>query len=319
MALILDALRQCFWIPTPTLTEKNLPDQTGRVFIVTGGYAGVGKELSKILYQRNGTVYVAGRSKGKADCAIEEIKRAVPSSDGRLDFLHVDLADLLTIKGSVEEFMRREQRLDVLTNNAGVMTPPLGSKSAQGYEMQMGTNVLGPWLFTQLLTPLIQKTAKSSPPGSVRVTWAASLATTFSPSGGVAFEQDGSAKVHNSRSLDYAQTKAANVLLAREYQSLYGRDGIVSHSWNPGNLLSELQRHQTWIEGVLTRMLVFQPFFGAYTELFAGWAEEPAKPENKDKYIGPWGRFVVLRQDIKDTQNAPKLWEWCERECKPYM
>ena len=78
---------------------------------------GVGKELCKILYQHNGTVYVAGRSQSKADSAIEEIKQAHPNSDGRLEFLHVDLADLPTIKKSVEDFQKREQRLDVLTNS----------------------------------------------------------------------------------------------------------------------------------------------------------------------------------------------------------
>lgn len=77
----------------------------------------MGKELCKILYQHNGTVYVAGRSQSKADAAIAEIKQAHPNSDGRLEFLHVDLADLPTIKKSVEDFQNREQRLDVLTNS----------------------------------------------------------------------------------------------------------------------------------------------------------------------------------------------------------
>ena len=77
----------------------------------------MGKELCKILYQHNGTVYVAGRSQSKADSAIAEIKQAHPNSDGRLEFLHVDLADLPTIKKSVEDFQKREQRLDVLTNS----------------------------------------------------------------------------------------------------------------------------------------------------------------------------------------------------------
>lgn len=85
-------------------------------------FLGVGKELCKILYQHNGTVYLAGRSQSKADSAIEEIKQAHPSSDGRLEFLHVDLADLPTIKKSVEDFMNREQRLDVLTNSKSFCT-----------------------------------------------------------------------------------------------------------------------------------------------------------------------------------------------------
>lgn len=66
--------KQSYFIPAPELTETTLPDQSGRVFIVTGGYAGCGYELCKILYQRNGVVYVAGRSQTKAEGAIEMIK-----------------------------------------------------------------------------------------------------------------------------------------------------------------------------------------------------------------------------------------------------
>ena len=221
--------------PTYMTHKQKLTADYQYSFIVTGGYAGCGKELSKILYSKNGTVYVAGRSQEKADRAIDEIKKAVPSSDGRLEFLKVDLADLTNIKASADDFLKREQRLDVLTNNAGVMTPPVGSKSAQDHELQMGTNCLGHFLFTQCLTPLLQKTAASSSPGSVRVTWAASMSTMFSPKQGVAWdEKTVGPKVHNSPGLDYAQTKAGNVIMAKEYQAQVGKDGIVSNSWNPG-------------------------------------------------------------------------------------
>jgi len=314
-----DAFRQCFFLPAPTLTEQNLPDQTGRVFIVTGGYAGVGKELAKILYQKNGTVYLAGRSKDKGDAAIVAIKEAHPTTDGRLEFLHVDLADLASIKESVATFMKKEQRLDVLTNNAGVMTPPAGSKSEQGHELQMGTNVLGPVLFTRLLTPLLEKTAASSTPGSVRVTWAASLATAAAPTGGVEFDpQSGNPKVHKAQTSNYAQSKASNVLLAYEYQRRHGSSGIVSNSWNPGNLKSELQRHMSVPEATITGLIVHDTRYGAYTELFAGWSADAAKAENLNKYIGPWGRFVALRDDIKTFEQSSKLWDWCERETKSF-
>jgi len=119
-AAISSFFRQSTWIPTPELTEKNLPSQAGRVFIVTGGYAGIGYELSKILYQHNGTVYVAGRSAEKGNKAISSIREAVPDSKGKLEFMHIDLADLTTIKPGVEKFLAQESRLDVLTNNAGV-------------------------------------------------------------------------------------------------------------------------------------------------------------------------------------------------------
>src|ERR1700712_5704948 len=103
--------------------------------------------------------------------------------------------------------------------DAGVMTPPAGSITHQSHELQIGTNVLGPWLFTELLTPLLRKTASSSPAGSVRVTWAASLATLFSPKNGIVWSDSTKTtpKLHGDRVTDYAQSKASNVLLAREY------------------------------------------------------------------------------------------------------
>lgn len=127
---------QSFFIAEPPLTEKNLPDQTGKVHIVTGGYAGVGHELVKILYQKNAKVYVAGRSKDKADKSIATIRNEVPNSKGELVFLLLDLNDLSKIEKSAQDFLDKEERLDVLTNNAGVMFPPSGSKNAHGHEVQ---------------------------------------------------------------------------------------------------------------------------------------------------------------------------------------
>ena len=91
---------------------------------MTGGYSGVGFELSQILYGHNATVYIVGRSRSKASAAIDHIRTRFPSSLGRLEFLGVDLSDLSTIKPGVEAFLAREQRLDVLVNNAGVRHMP---------------------------------------------------------------------------------------------------------------------------------------------------------------------------------------------------
>lgn len=112
LATAKNVLGQSFNIPAPPLTEKNLPSQAGRVHIVTGGYAGVGQELSRILYAANAVVYIAGRSQEKADRAINAIKQAVPDSKGRLEFMKVDLADLPSIKPAVDAFVAKESRLD---------------------------------------------------------------------------------------------------------------------------------------------------------------------------------------------------------------
>ncbi|KAH0271636.1 NAD(P)-binding protein, partial [Aureobasidium melanogenum] len=321
MAALSSFFRQSTWIPTPELTEKNLPNQAGRVFIVTGGYAGIGYELSKILYQHDGTVYVAGRSEEKGNKAISEIRDAVPNSKGKLVFMHVDLADLTTIKPGVEKFLAQESRLDVLTNNAGVMTPPSGSKTAQGYELQMGTNVLGSFLLTKLLLPIIEKTATSSPAGSTRVTFAGSLAVDLmSPTGGVTWT-DGEPTVHRSQQANYGQSKAGNALLASALRRRYEKSGIISNAWNPGNLKSELGRHQSSVQAMFIGMITYPVHLGAYTELFAGWGEEAGRSENAGKFIIPWGRFGPVRSDVAEAMENggdEKLWEWCEKASAQY-
>ena len=115
--------------PSPTFTEKHAGDQAGRVFIVTGSTSGIGHELAKMLYGLNGTVYIASRSSKKISAAIEAIKSQVRTKQGRLETLKIDLEDLASIGQSAREFLQKEDRLDVLVHNAGLMTPPPGSKT----------------------------------------------------------------------------------------------------------------------------------------------------------------------------------------------
>lgn len=153
---------------------------------MTGATGGIGLELAQILYQKNAKVYIAGRSAAKAETAIARLKKNYPHSTGSLISLKLDLNDLTTVKASVEHFLSQESRLDVLWNNAGVMVPPQGSLTAQGYELQLGTNCVAPFLFTKLLTPILVETAKTAVAGSVRVVWvSSSAAQRFSPAGGI--------------------------------------------------------------------------------------------------------------------------------------
>ncbi|OJD32888.1 short-chain dehydrogenase [Diplodia corticola] len=322
---------QSAWIANPPFTDKELPDQRGKVHIVTGGYSGVGLELVKILYAKNAAVYVAGRSADKAAAGIAAVKEAVSDSSGRVEFLQLDLAHLGSIKKSADEFMAKEQRLDVLTNNAGVMFPPKGSKTEEGHDLQLGTNCLGPYLFTQLLLPLLRQTAASSPPGSVRVTWAASLAIDLlSPAHGVDLdEQTGEPKVLGTPQQNYGQSKSGNVFLGTEFARRYSKDsGIVSSSWNPGNLYTELYRHTGPVEQLVARTTLYPAIKGAYTELYAGWSPDIGI-DNSGCLVVPWGQIQQPRAEleaaIKRTNEegglgiAEKFWEWCERETKAYM
>ena len=188
----------------------------------------MGKELAKILFSHDAKVYVAARNSEKAATAINEIKAAFPQSKGELVFLKLDLDDLTTIKKSAEDFLAKEDRLDVLWNNAGVMFPPQGSKTKQGYELQLGTNNVAPFLFTKLLTPLLVKTAKSVPSDSVRVVWvSSSVAELGSPKHGVDLNNL-DFKTDQSGWYKYGMSKAGNWYHATEFARRHKEDGIIS-------------------------------------------------------------------------------------------
>ncbi|CAK3813067.1 Hypothetical predicted protein [Lecanosticta acicola] len=317
---------QSFFLPKPAITEHNCPDQKGRVFIVTGGYAGVGYELSRILFACNATVYVAGRSDQKASSAIAKIKQQNVRSTGRLEFLKLDLAELESIKPAVEAFRAKEQRLDVLVNNAGVMFPPIGSTTAQSHDLQVGTNLLGPYLLYKLLLPLLARTAASSPTASVRVAWAGSVGIEVaSPgNGGMKLNADGSPNSSEvSNEVNYGQTKTGNFFFSKEFARSTPENGVVHVCFNPGNLRTELQRHWGGIGAKITDVLLLYPaVYGGYTELWASVAPE-ITPEKSGSYVWPWGRLGGVRPDVEAAAKseaeggmgmAKKLVAWCEKE-----
>lgn len=208
--------------------EQNLPDQSGKVFIVTGASSGVGEQLAFILFKHNAKVYVAARSEEKSQKAIERIKARVPESNGQLIYLHLDLNDLTTVKRSADDFLSQNDRLDVLWNNAGVMTPPQGSKTEQGYELQLGTNNVAPFLFTKLLRPILAETAKKAPADSVRVVWVSSNgAEVFTEKDGIDISNL-DYKVDKSAVVKYGASKAGNIYHGSELARRAANEGIIS-------------------------------------------------------------------------------------------
>ncbi|KAH6675240.1 short-chain dehydrogenase [Plectosphaerella plurivora] len=313
---------------TPQFTETNVPDLSGRVCIVTGANTGVGKEVASILYSKNAIVYATSRSEEKGLAAIAAIKEQHPSSMGRLELLPLDLADLSTIKGSAETFLQKEDKLHLLINNAGVMFPPDGSKTAQGYELQLGVNCLGPFLFTRLLTPLMVKTAQASVPASVRVVWvSSSAAEMLSPRVGVDMTNlDYNRQVFYP--IKYGTSKAGNYFHSTEFAKRHRDDGIISVALNPGNLRSDLDRHVTGlIERTFRALTVYPAINGAYTELFAALSPDVTM-ETSGGWIIPWGRILHIRADLQQgakseseggTGLAESFWKWSEDQVREFM
>lgn len=129
----------------------------------------------------------------------------------------------------------------------------------QGYDLQLGTNVLGHYLFATLLVPLLVSTAESAPAGSVRTVWVSSSAHYMAPkNGGINWDDINYTKDIKGALLweAYGQSKAGDIILGREFARRYGDSGVVSVSLNPGNLKSNLQRHVNTIGNLFVSCLI---------------------------------------------------------------
>jgi NAD(P)-dependent dehydrogenase (short-subunit alcohol dehydrogenase family) len=324
-----DALTQLF-PPPPSYTEEHVPSLQGKVFLVTGGNAGVGLELVKILYSKGGRIYIASRSASKIATAINVIKStSLTTTPGELQSLVVDFSDLSTISSCASAFLAQESRLDVLWNNAGVSQAPIGSTSAQGHELHMATNCLGPFLLTKLLLPVLSATARSSPRGSVRVVWASSgIIDMTGPPGGVSLAELAPGKHPKNKDYNYSASKAGNWMLAAELDRRVRNEGIVSLAQSPGTLKTKGWDGAPWLMRTVMGFFMYEAKMGAYTELWAGLSPE-VKCEDGGRFAIPFGRWhpnpkkailASLRtREEGGTGVAATFWDWNEEQSKSFI
>ncbi|THV54576.1 hypothetical protein BGAL_0024g00410 [Botrytis galanthina] len=303
--------------PAPLFTEKDIPSQKGKVFIVTGGNQGVGFELIKMLYPTDATIYMASRSSTHAASAISAITASDPARAGNLKFLHLDLMDLHSIRAAAEEFSAREEKLDILWNNAGIGGLPPGTKTQQGIEGHMGVNVVGTYYFTRLLVGHLKNASAGSEKDCVRIVWTTSwMGEGRSPEGGFRMrdlERGGCGNEY----VDYAASRAAGWMMGVEAGKRWGGEGILSLIQNPGNLHTQAYRTLGRTTKFLINPLLYPAKNGAYTALFAGLSPTLTS-HHQGAYIIPWGRIQTRnpRADIYAALEAGKgaeLWVWCER------
>ena len=133
-------------------TLKDIPDQTGRVALVTGANSGLGLETSRALLGKGATVLMACRSQRKSEEARRDL---LDQGTAGVDLLDLDLSDLNSVERCANVVQERYGRLDLLMNNAGLMAPPR-QLSVQGFEMQFAVNHLGHMALTQKLLPLME-------------------------------------------------------------------------------------------------------------------------------------------------------------------
>jgi protochlorophyllide reductase len=291
--------------------------------------------VATALFHANATrVYLLGRSDSAGETAINTIAKSEPpgdmkhrsaSGDDVVKFLHLDLADLQSIKHTAEAFLAAETRLDVIWHNAGVMAPPEGSVSKQGHELSFATNVLGPFLLQQFLTPILLNTANSdtAPKGSVRTCWAASVEFPDPPGqDGILWDDWGLTSSEFSglvgRTQRYVQSKWANTILAIEMAKRYPQ--IVSASFNPGAIKTDLTRHAPGILKSIQGMLSYPVRLGALTELHAGFGNDVA--EYNGCYLIPWGEIGTpipkVVEGIEKRASGERLWNLCDSLVKEF-
>ncbi|KAK6462545.1 short-chain alcohol dehydrogenase [Scheffersomyces coipomensis] len=307
----------------PKFTEEQYPKLDGKVVIVTGGSSGLGLEVAKsLLGSTNAKVYIFARDKAKIDKAIKKLQLEVAQEYNKKELnvhsIVIDLSDLTTIKPAAEEFLSKEKRIDIIIHNAGVMTPPLGSKTKQGYELQLGTNNIGPHLLQKFLDPLFIKTSKQNKPGESRIVYVSASAIFHAPKGGIHYADPNFKSTKAEPFEIYAQSKAVNILSAKYWTKAHPEaTNVVTVSLCPGFLKTELQRHLVGFEAFMINKLVHKARLGAYTELYAALSPDLTRSKT-GSYVESFGKLGKDRSDL-DVIAAKKAWEFLDQQVEPYL
>lgn len=290
-------------------TAKDMPDQHGRVIVITGANSGVGFESAKALTRRGAHVIMACRSVDKAEKARQELLANIPTAS--VEVMPLDLGNLQSVHEFAKRFHATHNQLDVLMNNAGIMALPYHT-TQDGFEAQFGTNHLGHFALTGLLLPMLLQTPHS------RVVTVSSSAYL---QGRMNFDNL-QGETHYQRWGAYCQSKLANILFTLELQRKLTAAGadVRSMVTHPGHAVTNLQNHgiNAW-ERFTSRMMngiTGQPAeHGATYQLFAATATEAQGGE----FYGPkWifrGRNVRVEPNVraKNPADAAKLWKISEQ------
>ena len=290
-------------------TDKDVPNQRGKTFFVTGANTGIGFEAAMALASKGGRVLLGCRNLDKGQQAIDRIKEARPGAD--VELVQLDLSDLDSVR-SAAEIVNRESRLDGLINNAGIMANPK-TITRDGFESQFGVNHLGHFALTGLLLPQLEATANS------RIVTVSSIGHR---NGEINFDDINAAKSYSPQER-YYQSKLANLLFMYELdRRLRAKNSqTISVAVHPGLADTELARHlDSGFMALVLRLLMplLRPFSnssesGAWPTLLGA----TASGVEGGQYFGP-GRFAEVSGPArqvdstdrsKDPNLAKRLWE----------
>lgn len=289
-------------------TTSDMPSQRGRTAVVTGT-GGLGLETAVALAAGGARVVIAGRDAGKGDAAVARVRAATPDADVR--FAALDLASLASVAAFGARLRDELDGLDLLVNNAGVMTPPQRRTTADGFELQLGVNHLGHVALTAELLPLLQR---GTDPRVV------TLSSVAARSGAIDFDDLQAERAYDAMRV-YAQSKLACLMFARELhrRSVAEGWGVKSIGAHPGVARTELIPNSAAPRSASNLVRRFAPFLfqpadrGALPTLYAATAPEA----QGGGYYGPnrlgetRGRPAPARvpEAATDAAASARLWD----------
>ncbi|HUX93767.1 MAG TPA: SDR family NAD(P)-dependent oxidoreductase [Ignavibacteriaceae bacterium] len=284
----------------------NIPDQKGRVAIVTGSSSGIGFETARVLAGKNATIIIAVRNLGKGNNAADKIKAQYKNAV--VHIMELDLANLNSVKTFADNFIKNYSRLDLLINNAGVMIPPY-SKTVDGFELQFGTNYLGHFALTSLFFDLIKNTTNS------RIV---NVSSTAHRSGNLDFNDLNWENRKYKAWRAYGDSKISNLYFTYELQERLDNEKIkvIVAASHPGWTATDLQRHSGLLES-LNGLLAQKIEIGALPTLYAATAADVTGGD----YFGPsgWQEWRGYPKKVEsnalshDKNIASKLWDVSEK------
>jgi len=286
----------------------DIPDQSGRIAVITGANTGIGLEAARFLAGAGAHVVLAGRNPDKTRAAAAGLTAGLPAA--RVSTLALDLASLESVRAAAAQLRAAYPRLDLLINNAGVMMPPR-SHTADGFELQFGTNHLGHYALTGLVLPSLLAV-----PGSRVVT----ISSNGHKVGRIDFDDLQWERRRYRKMRSYAQSKLANLLFTYELQRRLTAAGAptVAVAAHPGTANTELVRHLSVLSRLGSRIAPHHDArAGALPTVRA--ATDPAAaggdyygPSGIGEFAGPPKR-VRSSSRSHDSAAGQRLWRESER------
>ncbi len=295
-------------------TIRDIPDQSGRMAVVTGANGGLGFETALALAGARAKVIIAARNADRGRAAVARIKAIHPQA--AVTFEALDLADLASVASFATRMADCHGSIDLLVNNAGVASPPRRKTTADGFELQFGTNHLGHFALTARLLPLLRRGANP------RVV---TLSSVMHKVGRIDFDDLQWQRRRYSPINSYSSSKLANLMFAFELQRRSDRAGwgVFSDAAHPGIARTDLTANGPGLDSLTGRIfsIAIKPFFaqsaadGALPSLFA--ATSPAAmaggyygPSRLLEFVGPPTTAKVARR-ARDA-DAERLWDVSE-------